>query len=68
FDARRLFSAPVTVFGPLLAVLYLGRHYLAFRDSVRVDSFSRHFDTLVRESAISARDVPGHLRGLRAAV
>jgi len=65
FDARRVFSAPVTVFGPLLAVVYLGRHYLAFRDSARVESISQHFDWLVKEAAFSARDVPDHLRGLR---
>ncbi len=66
FDARRVFSAPVTVFGPLLAVVYLGRHYLAFRDSGRVASIAQHFDWLVKEAAFSARGVPDHLRGLRA--
>jgi transcriptional regulator with XRE-family HTH domain len=65
FDARRVFSAPVTVFGPLLAVLYLGRHYLTFRDTLRVDSLTRHFDWLVRESSLGARDVTAHLQGLR---
>ncbi|MDW4550367.1 helix-turn-helix transcriptional regulator [Defluviimonas sp. D31] len=64
FDARRVFSAPVTVFGPLLAVLYLGRHYIAFRDSARVTSFSGHFDWLVREAEVGARDFPGFLDGL----
>lgn len=65
FDARRVFSAPVTVFGPLLAVVYLGRHYLAFRDSGRVQQISQHFDWLVKEAAFSARDAADHLRGLR---
>jgi len=65
FDARRVFSAPVTVFGPLLAVVYLGRHYLAFRDSARVQSISQHFDWLVKEAAFSARDAGTHLRALR---
>lgn len=65
FDAHRVFSAPITVFGPMLAVLYLGRHHLAFRDSARVDSFTRHFDWLVREAALGARDVPQFLRDLR---
>lgn len=65
FDARRVFSAPVTVFGPLLAVVYLGRHYLAFRDSARVLQVSQHFDWLVKEAAFSARDVADHLRQLR---
>lgn len=68
FDARRVFSAPVTIFGPLLAVIYLGRHYLAFRDTARVQQVSQHFDWLVKEAAFSARDVPGHLRELRARI
>jgi transcriptional regulator with XRE-family HTH domain len=66
FDARRVFSAPVTVFGPLLAVLYLGRHYIAFRDSARVASFAQHFDWLVREAEIGARDFPALLDRLAA--
>jgi transcriptional regulator with XRE-family HTH domain len=64
FDARKLFSAPVTVFGPQLAVIYLGRHYLAFRDSARVETITQHFDFLVRESEVGARDMPGFLRSL----
>jgi transcriptional regulator with XRE-family HTH domain len=64
FDARRVFSAPVTIFGPLLAVVYLGRDYLAFRDSARVARLSEHFDWLVREAAMGARDVASYLRGL----
>lgn len=64
FDARKLFSAPVTVFGPLLAVIYLGRHYLAFRDSARVETLTRHFDLLVREAEVGARDMVAHLRRL----
>ena len=68
FDARRVFSAPVTVFGPLLAVVYLGRHYIAFRDTARVASISAHFDWLVREAALGARDFTSHLNQLRARV
>lgn len=65
FDARRVFSAPITVFGPLLAVLYLGRNYLAFRDTDRVRAFTQHFDWLVREAEVATRDVPGVLERLR---
>lgn len=65
FDARRLFSAPISIFGPMLAVLYLGRNYLAFRDKERVQGLIGHFDWLVRESEISPRDVPEYLRRLR---
>ena len=66
FDARRVFSAPVTIFGPLLAVIYLGRHYVAFRDSQRVVGITQHFDWLVRESETGARDFPRLLKELRA--
>lgn len=65
FDARRLYSSPVTVFGPLLAVLYVGRNFLAFRDSARVQAFVLHFDQLVRKAEISARDLPQFLEDLR---
>ncbi len=68
FDARRVYSAPITIFGPLLAVIYLGRHYIAFRDSLRVESLTQHFDWLVREASIGARDVTAHLRQLRASL
>ncbi len=66
FDARRVFSAPVTVFGPLLAVLYLGSHYIAFRDTTRVQGFAQHFDWLVREAEVGARDFPAFLDRLAA--
>ncbi|WP_368184481.1 helix-turn-helix domain-containing protein [Aestuariibius sp. HNIBRBA575] len=56
FDARRIYSAPVTIFGPLLAVIYLGSNYLAFRDTERVRAMTRHFDQLVREADLSPRE------------
>ena len=66
FDARRLFSAPLTVFGPLLAALYIGQSYLAFRDRARVAAFTRHFDALVRDAMVPSRDFPSLLHGLAA--
>lgn len=65
FDARWVYSAPITVFGPLLAVVYIGRHYLAFREPDRVASLSAQFDGLIREAAVGARDLPDYLRRLR---
>ncbi|WP_284162496.1 helix-turn-helix transcriptional regulator [Frigidibacter sp. SD6-1] len=65
YDARRVFSSPVTIFGPLLAVLYLGRNYIVFRDRERIDAISAHFDGLVREADIGARDFPSLLARLR---
>ncbi len=68
YDARRVYSSPVTVFGPLLAVLYIGGNYIAFRDNERLQVLSRHFDGLVREAAVSDRDVAAYLRELRGMV
>ncbi|SNR64785.1 helix-turn-helix domain-containing protein [Puniceibacterium sediminis] len=68
YDARRLYSAPVTIFGPLLAVLYVGRNYLAFRDTARITAFTTHFDQLVREATVTARALPDHLETLRSEI
>jgi transcriptional regulator with XRE-family HTH domain len=66
YDARRVWSSPITVFGPLLAVLYLGHDYLAFRDSQKVQGITRHFDWLVREATVPDREMPGFVADLMA--
>lgn len=68
FNARRLFSAPITIFGPLNAVIYLGHYYVAFRDTERVTALTMHFDGLVREADLGARSVHDHLRRLSAQI
>lgn len=64
FDAKRAFSAPMTCFGPQTAVIYVGRFYLAFREGERVRSLIRHFDWLVREADVDAREASAFIRGL----
>ena len=64
FDAHQVFSSPVTVFGPNLAVVYVGQCYLAFREIERVKSLSGHFDWLVREAVVDARHVAPFIRSL----
>ncbi|WIY25597.1 helix-turn-helix domain-containing protein [Parasedimentitalea psychrophila] len=68
FDAKRLYSSPLTIFGPLLCVFYAGSHYMAFRDSDRIETFTQHFDTLIREADLTARQLPDHLRALKASL
>lgn len=67
FDAKMLFSSPITIFGPMLAALYLGQNYLVFRDAARVETFIDHFDTLVRQASITTRDFPNYLDTLKTA-
>ncbi|MFU1479397.1 helix-turn-helix domain-containing protein [Roseovarius sp. C7] len=64
FDARQLYSAPVTIFGPLLSVIYIGQSYMVFRDRERIGALTDHFDHLVREAHVTAREFPSHLRAL----
>jgi len=64
FDAHTVFSSPVTLFGPNLAVVYVGQCYLAFREIDRVKSLTSHFDWLVREAVVDARNVPAYIRSL----
>lgn len=66
FDERRLYSAPVTIFGRFLGAIYVGRFYLAFRERERVGSLTQHFDWLVREAEVDGRNVAEHVRGLLA--
>ncbi len=68
FDARQVYSAPISVFGPLLAVVYLGQNYIAFRESSRIKTFTAQFDGLVREAVVDAREIPDKLRVLRAEI
>ncbi|MCE8009393.1 helix-turn-helix transcriptional regulator [Aestuariivita sp.] len=65
FDAQRLYSAPITIFGPLLAVFYVGSYYMAFRDRERIETFTDHFDRLVREADVTTRQLPEYLQKLR---
>ncbi len=68
YDAKRLYSSPLTIFGPLLCVFYMGSHYMAFRDRERVETYTAHFDRLVREADITARQLPRRVRALRAQI
>jgi transcriptional regulator with XRE-family HTH domain len=58
YDSKVVFSSPITVFGPLLAVVYVGRFYLVFRESRQVRALTEHFDQLVRASRTDARSAP----------
>ena len=68
FDARHQFSAPITVFGPLMAVIYLGRNYLVFRDKDRVSAITRHFDSLVRKAQFGQRELRDYFDAMIARV
>ncbi len=47
-----------------MGAIYLGRHYIVFRDSARVQAMTNHFDWLVKAASIDARDFAEHLQSL----
>ncbi|WP_255561433.1 helix-turn-helix domain-containing protein [Pseudohoeflea coraliihabitans] len=63
YDSRKVFSAPITVFGRLLAAVYVGQVYLVYRESRQVQALTEHFDGLVREAAVEARGAARTIRG-----
>jgi hypothetical protein len=56
YDAKKIFSAPVSIFGRLLAAVYVGQFYLVYRDGRQIAALTEHFDALVRESEFEARN------------
>ena len=63
-DNKKVYSAPITVFGHLLAVVYVGRYYLVFREKQQVRALTQHFDYLVRAADTDARSVAAHIEEL----
>ncbi|MCR9256363.1 MAG: helix-turn-helix domain-containing protein [Alphaproteobacteria bacterium] len=68
FNGLNHYSAPVTIFGPKRAAVYIGQMYFAFTGTEHIRTLSKHFDTLVRAAILSPTEMPGHLRDLAAQV
>ncbi len=58
FDRKKIFSAPITVYGTLQATIYVGRVYFVLREKRQILELTRHFDGLVREALFEARRMP----------
>lgn len=62
FDGRRRFSAPLTVFGPLRAAIYMGDRYVVLSATAHVRALTEHFDDLIRAAVVQPADAIGFLR------
>ncbi|MEO0544679.1 MAG: helix-turn-helix domain-containing protein [Pseudomonadota bacterium] len=62
YDSRELYSAPLTIFGSMLAALYVGKFYMVFRERNQVSALTRHFDHLIREARHEARSAGDVMR------
>lgn len=64
FDARERYAPPVTIFGPLRAVLYAGEVYFVFNSRDHIRLLTEHFDSLIRSAVIQPPEIPGFVAGL----
>jgi len=65
FDGLQRYAAPVTVFGPIRAVLYLGQMYLVLSSAQHVRVLTVHFDDHIRAATVQPPDVPAFVTNLR---
>jgi transcriptional regulator with XRE-family HTH domain len=68
YDGLTHFSVPLTVFGPLRAVIYMGQMYFVLNSREHIRILTRHFDGLIRAAVVQPREVEHRLRRLRDAL
>jgi len=64
FDGALRYAAPVTVFGPQRAALYLGQLYLVLTSAEHVRTLGRHFDGIIRDATVQPSAMAAHLTRL----
>lgn len=64
YDGLQRFAAPMTVFGPKRAAVYIGNMYLVFNATEQIRVLTRHFDDLIRAAVIQPTEVIGFLESL----
>jgi transcriptional regulator with XRE-family HTH domain len=64
YDARDRFAAPLTIFGPLRAAIYLGERYVVLNSRDAVASLTRHFDGLIRAAIVQPNEVSERFRAM----
>ncbi len=65
FDGLERYAAPVTIFGPLRASLYLGQLYLVLTSSDHVRTLTRHFDELIRGAVVQPPEIADYVTRLK---
>ncbi len=65
YDGRERHCAPLTIFGPLRAAIYIGAVYLVLNSTEHIRALTRRFDDLIRGAVVQPPDVGGLLESLR---
>lgn len=58
YDGLTRYSAPLTIFGPTRAAVYMGQMYFVFNTTEHIRLLIRHFDELIRAAVVQPPDVP----------
>jgi transcriptional regulator with XRE-family HTH domain len=66
YDGLLRYAAPMTIFGPKRAALYIGNMYLVLSGTEHVRALSGHFDDLIRAAVVQPSDVVIWLKRLSA--
>ncbi|MEQ8354496.1 MAG: helix-turn-helix transcriptional regulator [Kiloniellaceae bacterium] len=64
YDGLAHYSAPVTIFGPTRAAVYIGNMYFVFNSTEHIRALTQHFDNLIRGAIVQPPDVPQLLKRL----
>jgi transcriptional regulator with XRE-family HTH domain len=64
YDGLAHYSAPVTIFGPTRAAVYIGNMYFVFNSTEHIRALTQHFDNLIRGAIVQPPEVPQLLRQL----
>lgn len=66
FDGLERYAAPVTIFGPLRASIYLGQMYVVLTSAAHVRTLTSHFEDLIRGAVVQPPEIPELARRLLA--
>lgn len=58
YDGLTHYSAPVTIFGPTRAAVYIGNMYFVFNSTEHIRALTQHFDNLIRGAIVQPPEVP----------
>jgi transcriptional regulator with XRE-family HTH domain len=68
FDGLERYAAPMTIFGPLRAAIYLGQMFLVLTSTEHVRALISHFDGLIRGATVQPNEASAFIRDLRKSV
>lgn len=68
YDGLERYSAPMTIFGPMRAAVYMGNMYLVFNSTEHIRSLTEHFDSLIRIASVQPHETKDLVMKLRRAI